>query len=509
MPSLFRKSVLRVGTYKSPDGVVLVTPERLRHWEQEHQRLSRNGQVVPVAWDHAQEAENAVPMSAEAFTERRRSARDTVGRLKSIKAAPDGQSATIVLQIDDQAAARKAEQNSVFVSPVIFENWRDGRDRHYRDVITHVDFVNHPVDDSQGPFERCQPGYTACALRMGLSPVYKPEREAAVMSKLEMAIKPDDDELDDDELDEEGSDLDGDADADFGGGEGLDTDGDGRSDALAAGDDGGLDDLGGDLDGAGLGDDGLDGLDDSGSMDDTLGDGLDDGLDSMGDADLMTDAEPPGLTEQVMADLQAAGIAPPEGVDAESDPAGFLRQLCAALRQKRISEQTAGNGFGGDDDDMGADAMSQTASDPNAGVNVTSPEYAALSLRNNAVTAAILAERQNSVRLSLGERIRKAFRLGQIDRQTAIDLKKKAGKVRMSLGKDGRFDKSDVEKKVEWHERLPRGTFWPSSQRLGLGGAQAIEPDPMYTAGAVSKAEAKKHVDALAAQFPGMFKPGK
>jgi hypothetical protein len=51
---------------------------------------------------------------------------------------------------------------------VILNSWKDGANNEYRDVITHVDFVNHPVDHSQGPFVPAEQPIL-CGIRMGLS----------------------------------------------------------------------------------------------------------------------------------------------------------------------------------------------------------------------------------------------------------------------------------------------------------------------------------------------------
>jgi hypothetical protein len=168
----FKKAVLRVGTYHSPDGEVPVTPERLQHWRREFQRMKSARQVVPVDWDHAEQSNRAglTPLSLGDFR-KRRSARNTVGHLVDFDLTEDG--AVLTLDVPDENAADKADKNLVFVSPVISPAWRDGALNEYADCITHVDFVNHPVDYSQGPFERIstetnQQPAIACALRMGL-----------------------------------------------------------------------------------------------------------------------------------------------------------------------------------------------------------------------------------------------------------------------------------------------------------------------------------------------------
>lgn len=179
----FRKAVLRVGKYHSPDGVVEVTPARLNHWAVQHAKLTQAKQVVPIAWDHADNESDLQPVAMDAFNRRKRSAKNTVGHLKEFRVSDDGQSAELTLDVHDQLATAKASDNSVFVSPVILSKWQDGAANVYHDVITHVDFVNHPVDHSQGPFEPATETI-ACALRMGLSTAaYWGEEEA------DMAIK--------------------------------------------------------------------------------------------------------------------------------------------------------------------------------------------------------------------------------------------------------------------------------------------------------------------------------
>lgn len=181
----FKKAVLRIGTYYSPDGEVPVTRERLQHWRNEFCRMKAARQVIPVDWDHAEQSNRAglTPLSLGDFR-RRRSARNTVGHLVDLDVTDDG--AVLTLDVPDDDAAAKADKNLVFVSPVISPTWRDGAANEYADCITHVDFVNHPVDHSQGPFERVpaeslnQQPAIACALRMGLGTQFYTPRQGAI-----------------------------------------------------------------------------------------------------------------------------------------------------------------------------------------------------------------------------------------------------------------------------------------------------------------------------------------
>ena len=145
----FKKTILRVGQYRSLDGTVKVTPTRLRHWVNQFKQFSNAGNVVPVSFDHATEEEGLTPLSVNEF----RSAENTVGRLHDLRLSKDGKAAEMVLDIADPKAVQLARSNHVFVSPVLCQRWRDGRGNNYRDLWSHVDIVNHPVDSSQTPFQ--------------------------------------------------------------------------------------------------------------------------------------------------------------------------------------------------------------------------------------------------------------------------------------------------------------------------------------------------------------------
>ena len=172
MAKAFRKSMLKIGTYHSPDGEVEITPERLQHWSQEFGKLTSAGQVVPMHWDHSDKLEDLQPISMDSFARRDRSAANSVGRLTKFNVAPDGQSAEIEFVTLTSDATEKTKNNAVYVSPVIFPEWKDGAGNTYTDVITHMDIVDHPVDHSQGPARPVK-----CAIRMGYGKPYKMSEE--------------------------------------------------------------------------------------------------------------------------------------------------------------------------------------------------------------------------------------------------------------------------------------------------------------------------------------------
>lgn len=168
----FTKTALKVGTYRSPDGEVNVTTERLRHWQEQFKRMKAANQVVPIDWDHAEEASALQPMSLKDWR-KKRSSQDTVGLLDDFALSSDGKSAIVTLDVRDPKAIQRANENAVYISPVLFPSWADGAGNDYQDVITHVDFVNHPVDHSQSEFTPAEPGVIACAIRMALSKPYR------------------------------------------------------------------------------------------------------------------------------------------------------------------------------------------------------------------------------------------------------------------------------------------------------------------------------------------------
>lgn len=169
----FQKSVLKVQTYHSPQGVVEVTPERLRHWAKETRRLREANYAIPIHFDHGEDEDELKPVAMEVFNrsvKKGRSASNTVGRLHDFIVAEDGQSATVTVEVLRKDAIEAAQTNAVYVSPVIFPEWKDGAGQVYQDVITSFDLVDHPVDYSQSTFTPVTTMSVIPVIRMGLQP---------------------------------------------------------------------------------------------------------------------------------------------------------------------------------------------------------------------------------------------------------------------------------------------------------------------------------------------------
>jgi len=180
MEGEFAKTMLAVGVYHSPDGVVEVTPERLKHWERQVNAIQSVGYAIPSHFDHSNDEELLEPIKLSELQERKsRSARNTVGKLKSFKVNPDGRSAEIVLHTLEPDATKLVSTNSIYVSPVVHPRWKDGAGNFYEDALTSFDLVDWPVDHSQSSFTPLvRMGQRVCpAIRMGASKPFFLERK--------------------------------------------------------------------------------------------------------------------------------------------------------------------------------------------------------------------------------------------------------------------------------------------------------------------------------------------
>lgn len=97
-----------------------------------------------------------------------RTAERTCGRLKDFRVLPGGNAAELTIETLTPSATEKVKSNAVFVSPVLFDQWKDGAGNRYRDTIGSVDLVDYPVDHSQGPFVPAMQAMSC--IRMSCSP---------------------------------------------------------------------------------------------------------------------------------------------------------------------------------------------------------------------------------------------------------------------------------------------------------------------------------------------------
>jgi hypothetical protein len=503
----FKKSILRVGTHHSPDGPVRVTPKRLRHWARMHRSLRKNNQTVPVDWDHADDPTKAVPMSTGEFRRKRRSAKNTVGHLHDFRVSKDGQSAEITLDLHRKSAVEAAKKNSVFISPVIFEKWQDGGSNGYKDVITHVDFVNHPVDSSQSPFKSCKPNTIACAIRMGLDTgrptIYRfaadEELEEEGLKKKKKKKK--DSEIDEEYIDEDVITMDKDDD------DLIDPDDIDSADSEEDSEDVSDDDLGlfeelpaededeDESEAEGNGDD------EQAMLDELFGEESDE-LDVEEDEVVeMSEEDSLDLGTQVLSDLEDAGIAPPD-VDPTADTEKFLLQLCAALRQKKMDENPGDAGFGDADD---------YEIDPAEELTVTEPEFATMSLRlkkseRRANSLHAFAERQ--YRMSLQSDVKGLLESGRCNEREAKALVSALRRTRLSLNDSGKPKTNDISKWIKCRKILPEGACRPADRMLSMSLLTEAPEQLLMDDGPVDRKSAREYVDDMSARHPGMLGAG-
>src|SRR4051812_38890706 len=115
----FSKAILKAKKHIAPNGIVVVTPERLKHWD-EQQRLMLSRNLAPsVHFDHRDKAEDNEPVKLDAEGRIQHGAHNAVGRLAGFALASGGGQAQITLDLPDDAAADKSRKNIVGVSPVI------------------------------------------------------------------------------------------------------------------------------------------------------------------------------------------------------------------------------------------------------------------------------------------------------------------------------------------------------------------------------------------------------
>ena len=142
---LLPKQLLAPGRYVTPEGDVVVTPERLARWCEKFKAMKRAGLQVPVPWEHQ---DTARPMShADHLAD---SAKHNAGFVQDVWRAADG-TTWVTLEIPDMGDAQRVEKSVRYVSPEL-DDFTDADGKEWRDVITHVALTPRPVWHKQKPF---------------------------------------------------------------------------------------------------------------------------------------------------------------------------------------------------------------------------------------------------------------------------------------------------------------------------------------------------------------------
>lgn len=402
--ALFSKSMLRLGTYHSPDGTVVVTPGRLRHWEQQFRRLRDANLAVPSHFDHSAKSKDMLPIPVEEL----RSAKNTVGHLRDFKVAPDGKSAEVVIETLRDDAKAAVASNSVFLSPVIFPEFKDGRGNTYGDVITSFDLVDHPVDHSQSTF----------------SPLVRMGRKVVQLGGLRMSLLKNRGPkarqirmgLDDMEPDDKKKKPDMGAPSDA---------------ADSAGDDSAPDDA--DM-----------GPGDGSASDDTDSDSATDEGNDLPDG---SEEDAYDKVDQVLDLLKEFGVHLPD----DTDDSTLIKHLRVALTALLQGGAKAGMDQGGaaQDSTQTGDSMLQ----------VNPPQMATMSLQRDRATA--YAEKL--YKAEVHRKLREHFESGRCTPADFDRQKRLLGTVRLSLNEQGEPVASAVEAWLEARESIPAGACYKLS----------------------------------------------
>src|SRR5205823_829285 len=86
-------TILRVGRYQSPEGEVVVTPDRIRHWANEHAEMRRAGILTPVPWGHHLQSVPQYPGETQYLA-----AKMNAGYFPELRVSPDGNELIAVVE---------------------------------------------------------------------------------------------------------------------------------------------------------------------------------------------------------------------------------------------------------------------------------------------------------------------------------------------------------------------------------------------------------------------------
>ena len=152
MPKTFLKDVVSPGKYFPRDEngkpyEVDIPLQRIKHWAKESTRLLKNGNKIPVPYVHT---DAALPLLEKSPAP---GSYNNAGYIRGFRVRrKDG-----MLQVKVEAATDEdAQRIGKAVKDVSLRSknkWTDGLGNEYRDVITHVAAVNHPVVLNQSNFK--------------------------------------------------------------------------------------------------------------------------------------------------------------------------------------------------------------------------------------------------------------------------------------------------------------------------------------------------------------------
>lgn len=141
-----RKEVISPGTVWYNDlktgepKVAIITPEHVKHWCDEGNKMLSSGLTVPVPCEHDFDAHPMTP--AEKL-------KNNAGWVKRFEL--EGDSVWGILDIQDEELAKKLPNTVRWTSPW-FSSFTDGNGNKWKNVITHLALTTRPRFTNQAPF---------------------------------------------------------------------------------------------------------------------------------------------------------------------------------------------------------------------------------------------------------------------------------------------------------------------------------------------------------------------
>lgn len=191
-----RKLLVRKGIYQPPQGELVVTPARLRHWKDSFQRMRAAGLRIPIAWGHQPEA---VPGDTDDRARKQYYlSRYNAGYLDSLDT--DGNDLNGVLSVPGcevdpdtgnllswvKLPDGREVKTAVGEVSIAIKDFTDGQGREWPDSIIHVALTPLPVVDSQTGFEPAKTlGLEACDTPIYLSLTHLLSAEADMPDEFE------------------------------------------------------------------------------------------------------------------------------------------------------------------------------------------------------------------------------------------------------------------------------------------------------------------------------------
>jgi hypothetical protein len=154
--SLYKKKLAEPGIFMSAQGEVVITPERIDHWEKSLNNLRKEGFNFPVPWGHKLQA---VPDENDPFASEEQLARWNSGNIDRLEKDKDGSLWMIAhtppgYKVDQDSQRLVNEKDGTVVTDVSpgIGNWVDGQGRVHKDIILHAALCTHPVQHNQTGF---------------------------------------------------------------------------------------------------------------------------------------------------------------------------------------------------------------------------------------------------------------------------------------------------------------------------------------------------------------------